>query len=55
MSKKKKFLSGLAVLILAAGITAVVSGSANAAQSESGSASVVNAAPDLGASQRIIV
>jgi hypothetical protein len=46
MSKKKKFLIGVAVVILAAGVSVAASTSANAAQ----------AAPDTGGlSQRIIV
>jgi hypothetical protein len=55
MSKKKKFLSGVGVLILAGGVSAVASVPSNAAQSKSGTARVAQAAPDIGGSQRIIV
>jgi hypothetical protein len=55
MSKKKKFLSGVGVLILAGGVSAVASVPSNAAHSEPGTAGVAQAAPDLGGSQRIIV
>ncbi|MDX6236289.1 MAG: hypothetical protein QOG10_1104, partial [Kribbellaceae bacterium] len=51
-----KFLSGVGVLFLACGISAVASVPANAAQSKSDSASVVQAAPNTdGVSLRIIV
>jgi hypothetical protein len=55
MSKKKKFLSGVGVLILASGVSAVASVPSNAAQSNSGTTRVAQAAPDIGGSQRIIV
>jgi uncharacterized membrane protein len=56
MSNKKKFLSGIGVLFLACGISAVASAPANAAQSSSDSAGVVQVAPSTGgASLRIIV
>jgi hypothetical protein len=55
MSKKKKFLSGLAVLILAGGVSAVASVPSNAAKSNSGAARAAQAAPDNSGSERIIV
>jgi hypothetical protein len=55
MSRKRKFLSGVGVLILAGGVSAVASVPSNAAQSKPGTAGVAHAAPDIGGSQRIIV
>ena len=47
MSKKKKFLSGIGVLILAGGVSAVVSVPSSAGQSKPGTARAAQATPDI--------
>jgi hypothetical protein len=54
MSKKKKLLSGLGVLVLAGGVSAVASVPSNAAESKRGTAHVAQATPDISVHQRIV-
>jgi hypothetical protein len=55
MSKKKKFVSGLGALVLAAGVSAVASVPSNAGELKSSAARVAQAVPDINGNQRIIL